>query len=500
MDQALSCGYATSEPAFGMSSGDGGQTGSVLAPERCASVLGARIARKGHEGEVPVGIAFDSRRARAGEMFVALAGEQVDGHKFVPAAHKAGCRAALVSDAERATDSFDGDVPDDLWLIETEDPRRALSTLARAHRAQMDGLVVGVTGSVGKTTTCTLLDAALGAGLDGKCPEGSFNNDIGVPVTLLGADAGVDYLICEIGMSTPGEIRAMGEVAGPGACVITGAGRAHLEGLGSVEAIAQEKASLAACVDAQSKGDGRIYACAESGALVNALQSLLERGEIDASRVVWYARRDRAQGVDDARWVEDVRTDSEGVSFSLGGKRFAVPIIGEHHALNAAAAVLVARGAGLDDEVIARGLSSARPPAMRMQRSESRGVVFINDAYNANPDSVNAAINWFASAELPGKVLVLGDMLELGGAAADLHAETISTLAKLASGWRIELVGPMMCGAGRHLEGARCHSEANDVAMREIAAGLSVGETVLLKGSRGMRLERVIGEWERLGG
>ena len=500
MDQAAPVSARESRHAMEHAA-DGRTPVPVLAPERCAEIVGGRVVRRGAADPHPGGLAFDSRTARPGDLFVAIEGESADGHAFVPGAYDAGCHVALVADPARVEAAFGEDrVPGDLWLIVTPEPRRALGELARVHRRTLKNtLVIGVTGSVGKTTTCAILNAVLSSGLRGVSPRGSFNNDIGVPVTVLDARPEDGFLICEIGMSTPGEIARMGGVASPGACIITGAGRAHLEGVGSVEKVAIEKASLAACADPGAPGGGRVYANASSRALARRLLELIERGQIDPQRVVWFGSGEtHVPGA--VTLIEEITGSEAGVSFSVDGAPFELPMSGAHNALNAGAAVLVARDAGLDDAQIRRGLLSTRPPAMRMERSEVGGVRFVNDAYNANPDSMAAAIAWFSSAAGERKVLVLGDMLELGDRSAALHEELLDSLSRSdAGGWRVELVGPEFRAAAERV-GLRvgCH-EPSDEGMRAIAGGLREGDVVLLKGSRGMRLERIISHVEGVG-
>jgi len=419
------------------------------------------------------GASLDTRGLAPGQLFVALRGERTDGHRFLAAAHEAGASAALVEDES-------ADAPADLPRLVVRDCRRALRSLAVAHRAELresGTRVIGVTGSNGKTTTVRFIHAAVSAGgLVGSHAEKSFNNDLGVPITLLNAAPRGGFVVCEIGTSAPGEIADLASLAQPDIGVITSIGRAHLEQLGSVEGIAREKASL---LDHVCPG-GLMVVSADAP----ALRPLIPSGAVTVGIA------------GDA----DVLVEFDGGVGHAAGEELRPPLPGRHHAVNAAIAVEVAaRAFGVDRNAAARGIAGAEPPAMRLTRAtvELRDgpVTVVNDAYNANPESMLAALEMLAAGDLdaPGtvrRVAVLGDMLELGEASAEVHAEIGRRLGPMRE--RIGLV----CTVGRAMfeakvaEAAR-EPEATDHACARIAGLVRAGDVVLIKGSRGVRLERV---------
>lgn len=472
--------------------GDGGAgVSGFFSPASLASVLGG--AALGGQVLVPwdggqaFGVAIDTRELRPGQVFVALAGERTDGHRFLREAHRVGASAAVV---ERGVDL---DAPAGLGLVAVGSTRSALAALAAAYRRTLTGTkVIAVTGSNGKTTTVRLIDAVLGSALRGSASRKSHNNELGLPLTLLNTKSSDEYVVCELGMSAPGEIRRLGEIAAPDIGVITGVGRAHLERLGSLEAVAQEKASLLRTLG----GEGVGVVAGDSPVLARALPSdvrLLRFGFGESS---------------DLR-VRDVQTGAGGLRFTLsGGGEWSTPLVGAHNALNAAASIAVGRLMGLEDPAIASGLAVARGAEMRLERRTIAGVAVINDAYNANPESVLAALAAFAglSAGAHRRVLVLGEMRELGSASGALHREIGEATADLVRTGlgpdAVVLVGPDTAPAAEPLlevlgpEGVHIETGVGDG--RRIAERLRPGDAVLLKGSRAVGLERVVAALEAL--
>lgn len=431
------------------------------------------------------GLSIDTRTIRPGEAFLALRGERFDGHDFVREAVDRGA-AIVIVEADRQID-----LPRlGVGVLETPNAAGALAAIATAHRRSLtDAKVVCITGSNGKTTTCRLLHAALSARLPGVVSAKSFNNHIGLPLTLLRATPEHRFVICEAGTSGPGEIAALTAIALPDVAVITSVGRAHLEGLIDLAGVAREKASIARGLGPA----GRLIASADSPELLAELA-----GPALAGRTITFGRsegaRHRVASIERATVNE-----RDGVSFLLDGARFEVALEGEHNACNAAAAILAARALGLDDGAIRGGLLLAAPPPMRLERRTVGGVTVINDAYNANPESMAAAAAAFlarAPAEAR-RVLIVGDMLELGAGAIGAHEETGRRIGAMG---RVDLmccVGGLArsigAGLARAQPGARVEAfdaEAPETAAH-VAALLGPGDWALLKGSRGMRLERV---------
>jgi UDP-N-acetylmuramoyl-tripeptide--D-alanyl-D-alanine ligase len=442
------------------------------------------------------GVGTDSRALKASQAFIALAGENFDGHDYLSQAGSAGCGVAIVSDDSKVptvwrSGAVGGSVASPA-VLKVDSTLRALQRIAAAYRRSMPHLrVVGITGSNGKTTTTRILDAVLSVKLRGSASIKSFNNHIGVPLTLLAARPGDQYVVCEMGMNHAGEIAPLTEMARPDAAIITSIGRAHIENLGSIEAIAKEKASIYAGL----KDDGLAVAPADSPLLGEYLRRL--------PHVVTFGRADRADlRVTTVEVLTDAGGQACGQRFVLNGRQaYTIPLLGEHNVMNACAAVAVARRFGLSDEEITRGLASAKPAEMRFNRLSIGGAEIINDAYNASPESVAAALRTFASIFPAGgrharRVLVLGDMLEMGAASDAAHDEIGRLIASVCPPDLLVTVGPAAAryAAASGMNSARTtmFAEADEKACGEIAGAIRGGDAVLLKASRRMGLERVV--------
>ncbi len=425
--------------------------------------------------EPPVGAAIDSREVGAGMVFAAYKGERADGHAFLGRAADAGASMAIVTDP--------GGVPEGLGMpcLRVDDATDALERLASLWRGLMSGLrVVGVTGSNGKSTTCRLLHAAAcsGGGLAGSRTPRSYNNAIGVPLTVLNAKPGDRVLVCEIGMSTPGEIAARCETARPDAAIITTVGEAHLEGVGSLEGIAREKASIAA----RLPGGAPLFMPAGIGVLEDAVAAL-ER----SPRVVRVRYEEDACDADHV--VAGVTGAGVGVRFLLDDAALEIPMPGVHNAMNAALAVLAARWLGVGDGAVRAGLARASGAGMRLERESIPSgppIAVINDAYNANPSSMRAALGVLGGEPGLRRVAVLGDMLELGDSEGRYHREVLGLANGIAD--VVLTVGPRFAAAAGSGRG-----DPDAAAISRIADAIRPGDAVLLKGSRGMRVERVLG-------
>lgn len=420
----------------------------------------------------------DSRLMADGAVFVALRGEIHDGHAWVTRALQGKRAGALV---EQVPD----DLPDDVGgpIIRVPDTLVALGDVARAFLLRQSPAVAAITGSVGKTTTRAMLASILEQLGPGLCTEGNFNNRIGVPLTLLQLQPEHRWAVLEMGMSEPGEIRLLADLARPRVRVITWVSEGHLEFFDSVAQIADAKGEL---FEAARPGDQLVY-----------------------PHKAWFAQRlPRPAGsvpVTFGHGGADVFAD-QVEELGLAGTRarlilgtdeveIELPLPGRHQLHNAMAAVAAARCLGAGPEAIAAGLKSVELPGRRMRIETIAGVTVVDDAYNANPASVRAALETAASLPRDGRlVAALGDMLELGPQGPDLHGEVGATAAMQGFDLLVA-AGPLMA---RAVEGAamfRC--EAIPVQDAAAAADLLVdrlepGDLLLVKGSRSMRMERVI--------
>ena len=418
-------------------------------------------------------IATDTRSVGAGDCFVALKGEKFDAHAFLADAVARGAAAVVVHEAERGKNLG---VP--VYVV--GDTTRALGRLARYRRRVWGRPVVGVVGTNGKTSTKELLRVALGSVLRVHATVGNYNNLVGVPQTLFALPDDADIAVIEMGTNQPGEVAALRAIVEPDIVVVTSIAEEHLEGLGDLEGVLREE--LSAC-------DGAV-------AVVPASQPEV----VDAARV--RARRIVSAGLDAgdlraSRWA--VEPDGQG-TIELEGTTIRVPLRGVHNLRNAMLAIAVAREVGVSLDAIARGIAEMPSPPMRVSFESHGGVTVINDAYNSNPGSARAALELLEHAGAGRqRVAVLGTMLELGAQADRLHDE----IARAALAARIDLVvgvGGFADALARVAPGeARAVGGADpESAWQAARSRLDPAAVILLKGSRGVRLERLvplISEW-----
>ena len=430
----------------------------------------------GRLSEAVDGVSTDSRTTRPGDLFVALHGELFDGHEFLAQAAERGAAAALV----------DGDLAGQspLPLIRVKDTGRALLDLAACLRRRLKAKVVAITGSNGKTTTKDLCSAALSARYKVVSSPHSFNNFIGVPLTIFMADSETEVIVLELGSNAPGEIAVLGAVVEPDVAVITNVAAAHLEGFGDLEGVLHEKGSLLEHV----REGGLAILNADND---SCLEALRQRAKC---RVVTTGVRRRADYLATMPF-----TDLERIAFHLNGvEKVRVPLLGCHNLYNALTALAVAIELEVPAAAAARSLLNFEGPPMRLKKHRRGARLVIDDAYNANPGSMRAAFKTFASLSLPGrKVLVLGDMVELGEQSAKLHVEVG---AELSCG-SFDLVAVVGEQAAFILQGALQTGLSEERMLRygsaeecaaELPRLLLPNDAVLVKGSRAMGLEQVV--------
>ena len=445
---------------------------------QAAQVLGARMI--GADTRF-TGVSTDSRRIRTGDLFIALRGERFDGCEFAAAALQSGAAAVMVNaDSHEANPSL-LDPRSSLLLV--EDTRLALGRLAAYWRTQFDIPLAAITGSNGKTTVKEMLAGILreAAGSDSAvlATQGNLNNDIGMPMTLLQLNAQHCYAVIEMGMNHPGEIDYLTHIACPDIALITNASGAHLAGLGTVEAVAHAKGEIFAGL--VPHGMAVINADDEHAPLWRTLagsHSILEFGLGQPADVSgqW---RPHGMGLH-----LDAQTPSGDFSADL-------QVPGAHNARNALAATAVAIVLKVPLEVIVAGLGKFGGVAGRLQRKAARhGATLIDDTYNANPASMRAAIGVLAEAE-GRRVFVMGDMGELGEDAAMLHAG-IGTDARSAGIERLLALGDLSVHAVRAFGCGAEHFERIEDLQRALEDEMDEDTTVLVKGSRFMKMERVV--------
>jgi UDP-N-acetylmuramoyl-tripeptide--D-alanyl-D-alanine ligase len=433
-------------------------------------------------------IVTDSTKVVKGSIFVALKGERLDGHRFVADALRRGAACAIVH--QKIQEATAG-----VTVVRVRDTLRALGDLAHYRREKFAPKVIAITGSNGKTTTKEMLAAILqeavlnGQKMHGKIlkTQGNFNNLVGLPLTLLGLRPAHRVAVVELGTNRPGEIRRLAEIAAPDLGVITAIAAAHLEGLTSLAGVAREK--------------GELFRNLRAGGAVavNLDDPRVRRiGAKFKGRRISYGRRGSVR-------AEAVRTvDGQGMRFTLraGTRRCPVKLryLGHHNVNNAVGAAALALALGVSLAAIRRGLEKARPYAMRMQTAAWRGARVINDAYNANPASMTAAVNTLAAMNGRGeKVAVLGDMFELGKLSGREHRALGKRVAKTRI-QRLYLLGRQAAAvragalsAGMDDDKVIVGKDHSDIA-RQLKSHIKKGDWLLIKGSRGMQMEKILGE------
>lgn len=474
---------------------------SFWTPDNLRAVTAGAWLRRPDAGERPLteidGLSTDTRALRRGQAFLALRGANFDGHDFLMQA-AAGGAALLIVDDQRAVPKELLRDPEAPAILRVKNTLKALGALGGAFRRTLESVrVVAVCGANGKTTTTRLIHSVLSTKLRGSASPRSFNNEIGVPLTILAAKPSDQYLVCEVGTNAPGETARLGRILQPDIAVITSVGRAHIEFFDSLDAVVREDAAIFA--------DLRPYGVA----IVPAGEARLHDFVKAVPHVVTFGGASEADlrlsGVRHAT-LADGRA---GITFSVNDRAaFELPLLGEHNALNALAAIAVARRFALDDASIAKGLLEVTPAEMRLNRRTIGGVDLLIDCYNANPESAAAAVRTFDAVSVGAarRVLIIGDMLELGDHARACHLELAALIRAGTPAGLVVTVGPHSLHIAEALSQAWPEtrfvmlSELNDEQARRVAQRLNPGDCVLIKGSRRMRLERIAQALESLAG
>ena len=425
-------------------------------------------------------ITTDTRSMQGGELYVALSGGNFDGHDYVRQAAEKGARAVLL---ERVPE--DG-VPDSCAVIRVDNTLRALQSLARRYRLHLNISVVGITGSNGKTSTKDFIASVLSQEFSITKTQGNLNNHIGLPLSILAADDRHEFGVWEMGMSNPGEIEKLAAIAQPDIGVITNIGVAHLEHMKTRDAIAQEKGMLAEMIGERglvvlpAEDD---YASIAARTSAKVVRCGFEKGDIRAREI---------EILGDRSAFTIVAQDGGEIRASIG-----VP--GKHMVSNALLAAAVGLHLGLSLEQVANGLAAAQLTGGRLQSKSIGGIDFIDDSYNANPDSMRAAVQTLAAMACGGRrVAVLGGMAELGEFAEEEHRKLGAEAAAAGIDYVLgvgELAAPIT--SGRESDSVR-HFESQEACAAFLKEHATAGDLVLVKGSRSSSMELVLTEFEKL--
>jgi UDP-N-acetylmuramoyl-tripeptide--D-alanyl-D-alanine ligase len=433
---------------------------------------------QGTAGVDVAGVSTDSRTVRPGDLFFAIRGESFDGHEYVEDAFAKGACAAVVSEARVA-----GGGPNGGPRLFVDDTVEALLRLSGWYRGRFDVPVVAITGSNGKTTTKDMAASVLSRHYRTTKTRGNYNNHIGVPLTLFGIESEHEVAVVEMGMNHPGEIARLAEAARPSVGVVTNVSEAHMETMHDVDTIASAKAELIEALPADGVAvlnwdDERVRAMWTRGPANVMTFGLSPDAEVRAT---------------------DVEAGAEGVSFELAdGGRVELPVPGRHNVMNALAAIAVGRAMGVPDDDAIAGLAEFEMSPMRMSVSSVGGMTVINDAYNCNPGSLKAALEVLVDAAGDRTAAAaLGDMLELGDTSEESHREAGVRAAELGVD-RLYLFGTEVSALAAGAVDAGMPSsrvnvyESKTALVETIRKELDELAVLLVKGSRGMRMEEVV--------
>jgi UDP-N-acetylmuramoyl-tripeptide--D-alanyl-D-alanine ligase len=432
---------------------------------------------------VAEGYSIDSRTLQPGQLFFAIHGERFDGHEFVLAALERGAAGAVV---RRNNEQWKGYFS---RLLQVEDTLRSLQTLGGAVRRMWGKPIVAVTGSAGKTTTKEAIAAVLGAKFRVLKSEGNLNNHFGLPLQLLRIEPEHDIAVMEMGMSHAGEIAALAHLAQPNIGVVTNVAPVHLEFFDSVAGIARAKYELIQALPANGT------------AVLNADDDYVSQfGRDFGGRVVTYGLRHNADVM-----AENLRPAPGSTEFDLviGGCREPVrlPLLGQHNVLNALAAAAVGLERGITPSQVAAALGGVAPADKRGEVLQIAGATVINDCYNSNPKALQAMIDVLMQTPAQRHIVVAGEMLELGPQGGELHGEcgrylvTAKVDAVVGVRGLAQLLVTAAADAGVSAEFVTTPQEAGEWLARNVRAG----DAVLLKASRGVRLEQAIAAWQQAG-
>ena len=455
----------------------------ILSLDEIIKAFGGQIISGDRDTKIK-GISTDSRTVKPGDLFFALKGERCDGHRYVTHAMNTGAVGAVISNEfniEPAHKNFP--------VIRVKDTTTALGDLARYYRQKLNTTIIGITGSNGKTTTKEMTYHLLSHFGPTAQSQRSFNNFIGVPVTIFEIEHRHRYGVLEMGTNAPGEIRRLSEIGAPDVAVIVNISKTHLEGLKSIEGVAQAKAEI---LENLSKGGVFVY---------NADNPWCAKiARCFKGKTVGFGFSSQAHIK-----CTDVKKKGKGYVFELNGHlKIPLPLPGYHNIANCLASFAICKALGHDVCSVKDAFSSFKLPSMRIEHQRIGNITIINDAYNANPESVRAALQYLSEIDAAGrKVFVCGDMLELGNESAQLHKEIGETVSHL----NIDLLWTVGKYASEIAKAAKSSGtperqvisfqDVSEITATEINE-LRENDIVLVKGSRGMHMENIIEKFKEL--
>ncbi|KAA3596618.1 MAG: UDP-N-acetylmuramoyl-tripeptide--D-alanyl-D-alanine ligase [Candidatus Scalindua sp. AMX11] len=448
-----------------------------------ADVLAATGGRllSGNKQTSVTGVSTDTRSTTNGEMFFAINGENYNGHDFVSQAKDKGAVGAVISKTNGIANLLQGDERV-CSLIEVEDTRKALGDLARLYRKNLRTKFIAITGSNGKTTTKDMVYHLLRNFKSVTKSINSFNNDIGVPLTIFETNSSHDFCVIEMGTNAPGEIRRLSEIISPNYTILTNISPTHLEGLRDIEGVTEAKAEFVENMD-------------EEGTLIfnsddNRCTQISQRF---CGKVIGYGFEEEA-----LIRASNVRRNDFGFDFTVNGlSSVALRLVGKHNIYNALAAISLCSAVGIRLEELLDKFEDFKPPPMRMERQTCGDIVIIHDEYNSSPLSMSAAIEEFEQLPVPGRrVFVCGDMMELGDKSEELHREIGEKVAQsnidiiCTVGAHSRWIAEEAISNGMPRENVRCYKNSAEISSL-IVSLIRNRDTVLIKGSRKMKMEAI---------
>lgn len=440
---------------------------------------------RGSEEDFITGVRHDSRECASGDMFVAIAGKNQDGHKYIPQVAEAGCRTVLVSHEDMWPDEVRNT---ELNIIRVDDTVYAMGELAKYYLDTLDVIKVAVTGSVGKTSVRDMIYYVLSEKYNCGRNLKNFNNNIGLPISIFQFDNSTEAVVLEMGMDDFGEIDRLAEMVKPNIAVITNIGMAHIEKLGSRDGIFKAKMEITKHITEYN---------GEPGALVFPQDDEFLTRERTAGQYRQITIGENGESMYIISAVDDFGL--EGIEFTLERKgesrRFRIPVAGRHNAVNGAVAIAVGDLVSIDMEEAAEGLSKAELTGSRLRSLKSKKLTVIDDTYNANPDSMKSAMRVLERSRCDGKkIAVMGDMFELGHESKRQHFG----VGLFARNLKIDILITVGKEARYIAEGAAggavevTHYENKEAFYKEMSRFADFGDIILVKGSRGMMMEQVV--------
>lgn len=446
-------------------------------------IQGKLILNEGSLTDVVSGVTIDSRVIDKGNLYVAINGERVDGHTFVSDVESKNAALALISN--------EAYVPKKMPVIIVENTVEALQKLAAAYRDTLHAHIIGITGSNGKTSCKDILAGALSGKFKTQKTLGNKNNEIGVPLTLLSLDADVEAAVIEMGMENLEEIHFLNTMVKQEIAIITNVGIAHLENLGTIENIAKAKLEI---VDVLKKDNLFIYYGEDC-----ALSSLMKHKQLSKGvKVVTFGKESGDL------YLTKMIQKKDGIYFStnLSDTLFHIDILGEHQALNALSAIAVCYELGLNDEQIQKGFHQMEKTSMRNELVHIKKCTILNDAYKSNPQSAKAALDTFEKFRCDDKIVVLGDMLELGSTSPSLHYDLGASLKQYHLN-EVVCVGEMskyIAEGARTIAGLKISEfDTREDVFEYLKEYINKDCMILFKGSRGMALDLIIDKMKEYG-